>query len=118
MSLMSISRFAHGAKNQICMLVRSALMGARRPAAVATRYPRRRRGLRLLFAGLGRGPALGPIERPVPVRQEGLALVIAHRRLVARRLAPHLVDLVEAPAAGRDPGQVGSPERRRLGDLG
>ena len=65
-----------------------------------------------------RGPSPASARARGASAQQRLALVLAHPRLVARRLAPHLRDLLGAPAPGRDPGQVGGAERRRLGDLG
>ena len=79
------------------------------PARPVTPAARRRRR---------RGPAARALERPAPVGEQRLALVLAHPRLVAGRLAPHLAHLLAAPAPGRDPGQVGGAERGRLGDLG
>src|SRR3954453_12054404 len=63
-------------------------------------------------------PASGPLQRPAPVRQQRLALVVAHVRLVAGRLGPQRPPVVLAPRPGRDARQVGGAEYRRVGDLG
>src|SRR3954447_12705239 len=62
---------------------------------------------RMRSVRVAHNPAPRPLERPSPVRQQRLALVVGHVRLVAAVLGPHLADVGLGPQLGRDAGQVG-----------
>src|SRR5262245_45627762 len=87
-------------------------------ASSAGRLPWTSETIAMLIGASVLYPSQGAVNRSMPVGEQRGALVLAHPRLEARRLAPHLGDLFQLPHPGCDPGEIGGAERGGLGDLG
>src|SRR3954451_25142009 len=86
--------------------------------ASSTLYPGPGNGLRVLTAPFRGCPGPRAFDGAMPVRDQAVALLRVHPRLVPRGLTPHRVHLGQVPDPGADPGQVGRADSRGFRDLG